>query len=249
MDIANHTPGSFCTAVLRTRDPERAATFYSALMGWTAEEVAGTPGHRLLQYGGRTVASLHEIAEGSDVWVPHVSVESVERTTSAALEMGATLVDTSAVPGLARLATLRDLEGTVLGLWEPAPRQGAQLTEVVGSLWWIEVLSNDVAGAREFYGRLFGWTSVDTSFEPFASYTVFTRGDVQEGGILPIDPDWGISPRWNSIFAVDDCDAVTERAKPLGGSPIFTHTVPKHGRIGVLCDPGGALFVIRGRVP
>src|SRR5713101_5499841 len=95
MDITTHTPGSFCTAVLRTRNLERAAAFYRALVGWTTQEVSGAPGHRLLQFGGRTVASLHQIAEGSDLWVPHVSVESVERTMSDALKLGATLVDTA----------------------------------------------------------------------------------------------------------------------------------------------------------
>jgi uncharacterized protein len=248
MDITTHTPGSFCTAVLRTRDVERAAAFYNALVGWTTQEVSGASGHRLLQFRGKTVASLYQIAEGSDLWIPHVSVEGVERTTAEALALGATLMDTADVPGLARLATLRDPEGAQFGLWQPAPHQGAQLTEEVGSLWWIEVLSNDVAGARELYGRLFGWTSVDTSFEPFAAYTVFKRGDVQEGGILPIGRDWGVSPRWNSIFAVDDCNATIERAKPLGGSTEFVHTVPRAGRIGVLSDPGGAVFVIRGPV-
>ena len=88
--------------------------------------------------------------------------------------------------------------------------------------------------------------SVDTSFEPFDVYTVFKRGDVQEGGLLQMGQDWGISPRWNSIFAVDDCDATLERAKPLGGSTEFVHTVPKHGRVGSLDDPGGAVFAIRG---
>lgn len=249
MNITTHTPGSFCTAVLRTRDMERAATFYNALVGWTMQEVAGTHGHRLVQSGGQTVASLHEVADGSDTWVPHVSVENVERTIADALALHATLIDTADVPGLARLATLRDPEGALFGLWQPTPHQGAQLMEEVGSLWWIEVLWNDAAGAREFYGRLFGWTSVDTSFEPFAAYTVFKRGDVQESGILPIDPEWGISARWNSIFAVNDCDATIERAKPLGGSEVFVHTVPKYGRIGLLCDPGGAVFVIRGPVP
>lgn len=248
MDITSHMPGSFCTAVLRTRDMEHAVAFYNALVGWTAQEVAGTPGHRLLQFGGRTVASLHQIAEGSDLWVPHVSVENVERTTADALSLGARLVDVADVPGLARLVTLRDPEGALFGLWQPAPHQGAELTEEVGSLWWVEVLTHDVAGARHFYGRLFGWTSVDTSFEPFASYTVFKRGDVQEGGILPIGHDWGISPRWNSIFAVDDCNATLERAKPLGGSTTFVHTVPKAGRLGSLADPGGATFVIRGPI-
>jgi uncharacterized protein len=249
MDITTHTPGSFCTAVLCTRDVERASTFYSALIGWTTEEVPGTACHRLLQFNGRTVASVHQAAARSDRWVPHVSVESVERSTADALALGATVVEKADILGLARLATLRDPEGTVFGLWQPAPHRGAQLTEVVGSLWWVEVLSNDVAAAREFYGRLFGWTSTDTSFEPFASYTVFRRGDVQEGGILPIERECGISPRWNSIFAVEDCDATIARAETLGGSEIFVHTVPKHGRIGGLSDPGGAVFVIRGPVP
>ena len=67
--------------------------------------------------------------------------------------------------------------------------------------------------------------------------------------MLPIGPEWNISPRWNSIFAVEDCDATARRAEQLGGCEIFVHTVPKHGRIGVLSDPGGALFVVRGPVP
>ena len=228
---------------------ERAAAFYGALVGWTAQEVPGARGHRLLQFGGKTVGSLHQVADGSDLWVPYVSVESVERTTVDALSLGARLVDTADVPGLARLATLRDSEGAMFGLWEPAPHQGAELTDEVGSLWWIEVLTLNASGARDFYGRLFGWTSVDTSFEPFDVYTVFKRGDVQEGGLLQMEQDWGVSPRWNSIFAVDDCDATLERAKPLGGSTEWVHTVPKHGRVGSLRDPGGAVFAIRGPVP
>jgi predicted enzyme related to lactoylglutathione lyase len=249
MDIATHVPGSFCTAVLRTRDPERAVAFYAALVGWTAQHVSGTPGHRLLQFGGKTVASLQEVADGTDLWVPYVSVESVERATADALSHGAMFVDRTDVPGLARMATLRDPEGATFGLWQPAPHQGAQLTDEVGSLWWIEVLTHHAPAAREFYGSLFGWTSIDKSFEPFATYTVFTRGAVQEGGMLKIGHDWDVSPRWNAIFEVSDCDATLAHAKALGGSTVFVHTVPKHGRIGSLNDPGGAVFVIRGPVP
>ena len=54
---------------------------------------------------------------------------------------------------------------------------------------------------RHARGRLFGWISVATSFEPFAAYTVFKRGDVQEGGVLPIGPGRDVSPMWNAIFA------------------------------------------------
>jgi predicted enzyme related to lactoylglutathione lyase len=82
-----------------------------------------------------------------------------------------------------------------------------------------------------------------------ATHIFFKRGDVQETGILPIDPDWEISPRWNTIFAVNDCNATIKQAEALGACEIFTHTVPKAGRIGLLTDPGGALFLIRGPVP
>jgi predicted enzyme related to lactoylglutathione lyase len=249
MDTETHTPGSFCTTVLRTKDLERATAFYSALVGWTSEDVPAAPGHRLLQSGGKTVASIHQITSGDDHWVPHVSVENVERTTAEAVALGATVVDHADVPGIARLATLRDPEGAAFGLWQPGPHQGAERMEEVESLWWIEVLSNHVAGAREFYGRLFGWTTVDTSFEPFDSYTVFKRGDVQEGGILPIGEGWDVTPMWNSIFEVTDCDATIERGKVMGGAEVFVHTVPKHGRIGSLMDPGGAVVVFRGPVP
>ena len=243
-----HRPGSFCTAVLRTRDIERAADFYGALIGWTAVPVPGFSGHRLLQSGGKTVASLHQVTDDEDLWVPHVSVEDIERTIDDARRLGATLLDAVDIAGLARLATLSDPEGAVFGLWQPQPHQGAEFMEGVGSLWWVEVLSNDVAGACNFYGSLFGWTSTDRPLEPFASYTFFKRGDVHEGGLLPIGPDWGVSPRWNSIFAVGDGDTTIQRAQALGGCEIFTHTVPTAGRIGILSDPGGAGFVIRGPV-
>jgi predicted enzyme related to lactoylglutathione lyase len=218
-------------------------------VGWTAQEVPGAPGHRLLQFGGRTVASLQQTPDGSDLCVPYVSVESVERTAADAVSLGAALVDRADLGGLARLATLRDPQGAVFGLWQPAPHQGAQLIDEVGSIWWIEVLTHNIAAARDFYGRLFGWGTVDRSFEPFDRYTVFTRGDVQEGGMLRIHDDWDLSPRWNPIFAVENCDATLAHAKTLGGATEFVHTVPKHGRIGSLNDPGGAVFVMRGPVP
>jgi predicted enzyme related to lactoylglutathione lyase len=121
--------------------------------------------------------------------------------------------------------------------------------EVVGSLWWVEVLSDDPPRAKQFYGALFGWQPRETAFEPFAAYTVFERGSEQEGGILPIGKDWGVAPHWNSIFAVDDCDAILNRTCELGGSTGFVHTVPKHGRLGSAIDPNGAWFWMRGPVP
>ena len=103
--------------------------------------------------------------------------------------------------------------------------------------------------ARSFYGQLFGWTVRETSFEPVGSYTVFERPGNQEAGLLPIQPDWQIEPVWNTIVSIDDTDATMNRAPDLGGRRGYVHTVPKHGRIGSIFDPGGALLALRGPVP
>jgi predicted enzyme related to lactoylglutathione lyase len=241
------SPGSFCTSVLRTPDLDRAARFYTALLGWTTKPA--TSDHTFLQFDGKTVASIQRVASGRDAWVPHVSVDALERTIEAAMALGATLVDVTDVPGVARLATLRDREAAVFGLWQPDPHGGAEQTDVPGSIWWIEVLARDPAIARDFYGQLFGWNARDTSFEPFAIYTVFERPGYQEAGLLPIHPGWEIDPVWNTIVSVDDCDATMNRAPRLGGDMGFVHTVPKHGRVGSIFDPGGAFLAMRGPVP
>ena len=239
-------PGSFCTSVLKTSVPDRAARFYTALLGWTAKPA--TPDHIFLQLDGKTVASIQTIAGGRDMWIPHVCVDALERTTEAATALGATLLNVTDVPSVARLATLRDREAAVFGLWQPNPHGGAEQTDIVGSIWWIEVLARDPRIARDFYGQLFGWNARDTSFEPFAVYTVFERPGNQEAGLLPIQPEWEIEPFWSTIISVDDCDATINRASELGGQMCFVHTVPKHGRIGAIFDPGGAFLALRGPV-
>jgi predicted enzyme related to lactoylglutathione lyase len=240
-------PGSFCTSVLRTSDPDRAARFYNSLLGWTTARA--TEDHTFLQFSGKTVASIQRSTTAHNVWLPHVCVEELERTIEAATTRGASLLDKNDARGVARLAALRDREGAAFGLWQPDPHNGADQMDVAGSIWWIEILSRDPSIARDFYGELFGWTARDTSFEPFALYTVFERPGNQEGGLLPIQPEWELEPFWSTIVSVDDCDVTLSRAEGLGGETVFVHTVPKHGRIGGILDSGGAFLALRGPVP
>ena len=235
--------------MLHTRDVERAIAFYAALIGWNAIDLPGRTDHKLLQLDGNTVASVRQTSDGADEWIPYFSVENLDTTMADAITHGATIIETLDVDGLARMATLRDVEGARFGLWQPAPHQGAQVMETPGSVWWVEVLSDEPPRAKDFYTALFGWTIRETAFEPFAAYTVFERGNTQEGGVLPIGKDWGVTPHWNTIFAVEDCDATRSRACELGGSTGFVHTVPKHGRIGSAIDPNGAWIWFRGPVP
>ncbi len=247
--------GSFCTSVLRTTDPARAVAFYGSLIGWTAH--AAAPGHTFLKHEGKTVVSIHRIDSGTDEWVPHVLVEHIETAVADATELGATLIDQHDITGVARIATLRDLEGAVFGLWQAAPHAGAELTDVLGSIWWVELMARDPAMGRDFYGRLFGWKVRETSFEPIGLYRVFERPALsavegpptQEGGLNQIDPEWEMGPVWLTFISVEDCDGTMTHACDFGGEGSFVHTVPKHGRIGMIVDPGGAPLWLRGPVP
>jgi len=242
-----HRRGSVCSPVLHTRDVDRAAAFYTTLFDWSTAAVNGDGTHRLFMSGGKIVGGV-QASPSLDEWVPHVSVDSIDVTADAAVVLGATLIERVDVQGLARLAVLRDTEGAGFGLWQPSPAEGIERTDDVGSLWWVEVLSDDPPRAKQFYASLFGWQARETAFEPFSAYTVFERDGSQEGGVLPIGPDWGVVPHWNTIFAVDDCDAAIRRACQLGGSAGFVHTVPKHGRLGSVIDPNGTWCWLRGPV-
>jgi predicted enzyme related to lactoylglutathione lyase len=239
--------GSFCTSVLKTSAPDRAATFYTSLVGWTT--VPATADHTFLQFNGATVASLHRVEGPKDEWVPHVLVGNIETTVADAATLGAVLVDRHDIEGVARIATLRDLEGAAFGLWQAEPHAGAEVTDGLGSIWWIELLSRDIVAGRDFYGRLFGWTVRETSFEPVGLYRVFERPPTQEGGLNQIRPEWELAPVWLTTVAVNDCDQTMARACEIGGEAGFVHTVPKHGRIGSIFDPGGACLSLRGPVP
>jgi predicted enzyme related to lactoylglutathione lyase len=240
-----HRRGSICTTVLHTRDVNNAVAFYTALFDWSATDIDGDSTHRLFRFAGKIVAGVQQ-SPSLDEWVPHVSVDDVDATADQAITLGGTVIERVEVSGMARLAVLRDTEWARFGLWEPSPAEGIECSDVVGSLWWVEVLSDEPPRAGQFYSSLFGWRTRDTAFEPFSAYTVFERDGSQEGGILPIGADWRVTPHWNSIFAVADCDAAIRRACALGGSSGFVHTVPRHGRIGSVIDPNGTWCWVRG---
>jgi len=120
--------GSFCTSVLKSSDAARASRFYTSLLGWDAK--AATPEHTFLQCDGKTVASIQSIPGGHDAWIPHVCVDALDRTIDTATALGATLLDVTHVAGVARMATLRDREAAVFGLWQPDSHVGAEQMDV-----------------------------------------------------------------------------------------------------------------------
>lgn len=241
-----HTRHSFCFAELNTHDVESAQRFYRDLFGWTTTSAPGADGEYLLfQLDDREVAGVRQ-AKGATRWVPYIAAESVDTAVANARALRASVIAPPFdMPGVARKAVIHDPAGGVVGLWEPKGHEGAAVLDQPGSMWWAELVTRDVHGAKRFYAGLLNWQAVDT-LKYGIRYSVFKHGDEAVAGVLPIGADWGpVSPYWQVLFAVDACDAAVERAKAAGGSLIFgPNDIPNAGRAAILADPGGAIFVV-----
>lgn len=119
-----------------------------------------------------------------------------------------------------------------------------------GQFVWYDLVTEDVASAKAFYGQLFGWRFEDVQGVDIV-YTVARHRGVAIAGILPIDDqDVNVaSSRWLSLMSVSDVDQAARAVERAGGridmGPIDN---PTRGRLAAVTDPEGATVVfVRAR--
>jgi hypothetical protein len=111
-----------------------------------------------------------------------------------------------------------------------------------GRFVWHDLMTENMAGSRAFYGSLLGWT-FQTVRETEPAYAVIKHGDQYIGGIVAVkrqDPAVPVS-QWLSYIAVDDPDAVVAKAT-AGGARVLRAPFDAAGivRAAVIADPQGA---------
>ena len=112
-----------------------------------------------------------------------------------------------------------------------------------GAFSWCELLTTDVADAKRFYNKLFGWT-LEPAPMPGMEYTLVKYGGEQMGGIMTIPPAAkGRPPSWGVYVTVDDVDATAKLAVEMGGKVCMaSQDIPGVGRFCVIQDPQGAMI-------
>jgi predicted enzyme related to lactoylglutathione lyase len=104
----------------------------------------------------------------------------------------------------------------------------------------VELQSNDVAKARDFYSKLFEWKLEDMPMPDFGTYTMIGVGEGTGGGMLA-NPVPGAASHWLAYVGVDDIVAATKKAKQLGATVAVDVTpVTDMGWLSVIIDPSGA---------
>jgi uncharacterized glyoxalase superfamily protein PhnB len=223
-------PGDVGYAWLTVPDPDRAAAFYAAVLGW---EYA--PGYAA---GGRRVVGQSftlGIGRGEPGWHLSWGVADVAAAVERVRAAGGTASDAEQRP-YGSAADGSDDQGQVFALHQSGygprvPANGARQ----GDLSYLTLEVVDSARFRAFYGAVLG-----LRFEP---------GTVEDGWAVPgISPMTGISgghavaavvPMWK----VDDVAAAVERVRAAGGTASDPERQP-YGITAECTDDQGVRFYL-----
>jgi predicted enzyme related to lactoylglutathione lyase len=145
------------------------------------------------------------------------------------------------VPALASLALVAGCATSQL----PPITQSATGELRVGKFVWFDLLTEDVAAARRFYGELFGW-QFDGSAGP-TGYLVIRNAGVPIAGLAEHD-DREAEAReslWLPSLSVADVDAAAHLAGETGGAVLVEPVdAAGRGRLAAVRGPGGAAVVL-----
>ena len=116
-----------------------------------------------------------------------------------------------------------------------------------GTICWRELATMDLATAREFYSKLFGWTLEQTKVTKM-DYKEIKMDGVAYGGMMAIDENWGPEPppsHWSTYIAVENADETAAKIAENGGTiKVPPFDAPGVGRMSMVADPSGAPFAI-----
>jgi predicted enzyme related to lactoylglutathione lyase len=272
-----YIPGVPCWIDTSQPDPEAAVDFYRGLFGWEFEDVMppGSPGKYFIARirGGdvAAVGSQPEEQRGPALWNTYLWVDSADDTASKAVDAGGKLLmEPFDIMESGRMALLSDSEGAAFCVWQAKEHKGARIVNEHGSLNFNVLNTRDIEGAKSFYGSVFGWGAInaDGGFWALPGYGDHLEQDnpglrkgMEEMGapegfvdvvaafnpIADDQPD--TPPNWGVTFAVDDADAIADKAAELGGQVVLPPFDAPWVRMTVITDPQGGSFTASKFVP
>jgi predicted enzyme related to lactoylglutathione lyase len=274
-----YIPGVPCWIDTSHPDPDAASAFYGGLFGWTFEDAmppGADSKYFMARLPGGDVAGIGAVPPGAPpmaLWNTYVWVDSADETASKVVDAGGkVLVEPFDVMDAGRMAVFADPEGAAFCVWQAKQHNGARVVNEAGALNFNGLNTRDASAAKSFYGAVFGWDTLTLdggaemwTLDGYGDYlerlTPGLRKMVAEVGaperfvdvvasINPIPDDQpDTPPHWSVTFAVDDADAIAQRAAELGGRVLAAPFDAPWVRMTVLADPQGATFIASKFVP
>jgi predicted enzyme related to lactoylglutathione lyase len=249
MEKASYEAGTPSWVDLGCPDAEKAAAFYSALLGWDVNDLGEEAGgYRIAEIGGRPVAGLggQMDADVPPYWAIYIAVDDADVAAAGVKAAGGTVVvEPMDVMGAGRMAVFTDPAGAPFSVWQAGEHKGSGLVDEPGTMCWHELNTREPEASKAFYKAVFGWDTADEDMGG-SPYPIWKLGDTNVGGMTVIDERFpaGVPNHWLVYFAVADCDASVARLTELGGTVRLPPIDIPPGRFSVVSDPDGALFAV-----
>jgi predicted enzyme related to lactoylglutathione lyase len=242
-----YAPGTPSWVDLGTSDVSAAGAFYRQLFGWTVQDLGpDSGGYGMLLKDGKQVAGIGpatDPARGTS-WSVYFTTADADASAQRVGDSGGTVVAPPMdVMGQGRMAVFQDPTGAYFSVWQPGEMRGAELVEAPGSVSWVELMSTDMNAAKSFYHNVLGVSTRDVDVGGGLTYTLLEVDGHNAAGAMPATPGTGQPSHWGIYFAVEDTDAVADRAIQLGGTQLHRDDSPA-GRLAFLVDPQGAQFSV-----
>lgn len=252
MRIRGYAPATPCWSELASPDPAAAGAFYSGLFGWGVEVTE--VGSHMFTMGGLAVAGMVQTAvpDQPSAWFTYMSTEDIAATTEAVTTAGGVVLrPPTDVSDRGQLALFADSEGAAFAVWQRGTFRGAQLASEPGAVCWSELATRDVAATSAFYGKVFGWTDQPGSVVTGHEYFEWSVNNRVVGGMIPMGEQFPpeVPSHWRTTVEVDDCAAVVDRCRELGGQVLVGPLDVLVGQYAQLLDPLGAALGVIDLIP
>ncbi|MFD4658401.1 VOC family protein [Kitasatospora sp. NPDC058444] len=110
-----------------------------------------------------------------------------------------------------------------------------------GTPCWVSLLTDDLPGARTFYGALLGWTYTPGP----GQLGDYVRAELDGAPVagLGVSTATGFPVQWTTYFAVDDADRTAQLVRECSGTvAVGPLQAERAGRMAIAADVSGAVF-------
>lgn len=256
--------GSFVWYELMTPNPDAVKGFYRDVAGLTIGDAAPMPDgkdYRMLgrpdgkHTGGVLALSADMVAHGAHpTWLAYLSADDTDATVAAIVADGGKLLMPAMNLPVGRIAMVTDPQGVPFYVMTPIPPAGMpDLTSDVfsptgvGHVSWNELASPDLAAAKQFYAKHFGFEFKESmNMGPMGDYCFIDHHGQRLGAIMQRASER--QPKaWLFYIRVPSVTAAAAAIKAGGGQVIVGPVpVPANDWIAVAIDPAGAGFGVVG---
>ena len=260
---SEYAPGEFCWTSLATTDVDGAKAFYGDLLGVDWEPAPGPPeetgGYGFFVRDGKQIAGMGPTQQEGQpsAWSSYVKVEDADATAEQVKEAGGQVVfgpvDLPNESG--RVAMLQDPTGAFVWINQQQKHPGAQLVNETGAWTWNNLMTRDLDGAKDFYGKVFGWEATHNEEAPPGIEMWQVEGQRWPegmGGLMEIGSDLPpeMPAHWQVYFVVENADEAIKQAESQGAKLGFGPIDVPVARMATLVDPQGAVVsILEARYP